>query len=160
MMPHTPTLAVAAITLLLAQGCQQESASPGKPPAMTSSTPSGGAVPHNANAPVSVARIALGKMTDSGKTGIAETDTFGKTDTIHAAVDTTGSGNAKLTVRWTLHSGDQPIKLQESTSLLSASGPTANQFNISTRDGWLPGNYQFEIFIDGKPVAVKKFSIQ
>ena len=116
--------------------------------------------PPPAPAAVSVANISLGKALGPDKKVTAATDIFGKTDTIYAVVETTGSGNATLKAKWTYHKGDKTAPVNESAQTIIASGPAASEFHISKPDGWPPGDYQVEISLNDKPVGTKKFAVK
>lgn len=138
-------------------GCKKEAPPPPPPPAATPA-PKVEAPP--APAAVSVANITLGKAIGADKKVTAATDSFAKGDTIYAAVETTGSGNASLKAKWTFHKGDKTADVSESTETIAATGPAVTSFNISKPSGWPPGDYQVEISLDGKSAGTKKFSVK
>lgn len=151
--PHW-VLVLAALMLGVA-GCKQESPPPAAPPAPSSEVQS----PAPAPAAVSVSNISLGKEIGPDKRVVAATDTFAKSDTIYAVVETTGSGNATLKARWTYHKGDQTAPVSEDSQTISASGPATSEFHVSKPDGWPAGQYSVEISLNDKSVSTKKFTV-
>ena len=148
MAPRIQFLAIAAMILSTAvglSGCKKEAPPPPPPPAPPA---------------VSVANITLGKAIGSDKKITAATDTFGKTDTIYAAVETTGSGNAEIKAKWTFHKGDKVADVSESMETIVATGPAVTSFKISKPSGWPPGDYQVDISLGGQSAGVKKFSVK
>ena len=111
-------------------------------------------------AAVSVAKISLGNTLGPDKKVTTASDTFGKSDTIYAAVETTGSGNAMLTARWTYHSGDKPAQVSASSQTFIASGPAVTDFQISMPDGLPRGDYRVEISLNNKSVGTRKFVVK
>ncbi len=161
MAPRINSLAIAAIFLgavLGLNGCKKE-APPPPPPPPPAAAPKVEAPPPAPPA-VSVANITLGKAIGSDKKVTATTDTFAKTDTIYAAVETTGSGNAEIKAKWTFHKGDKVADVSESMETVVATGPAVTSFKISKPSGWPPGDYQVDISLGGKSAGVKKFSVK
>jgi hypothetical protein len=113
-----------------------------------------------AAAPVTVVALGIGKAVGADKKVVAEMDTFAKTDTIYAAVGTSGSGTAKLTAKWSFvaHSGaEKPVS--EDTQAIAPTADATTEFHISKPDGWPAGDYKVEILLDGKSVATKAFRV-
>ena len=103
--------------------------------------------------------VTLGKAIGPDKKVSAPTEAFGKSDTIYASVDTTGSGTATLKARWTYLKGDKPTAVDEGSQTISATGPSTTEFHISKPDGWPAGEYQVEILINDQPAGTKKFVV-
>ncbi len=109
---------------------------------------------------MSVAALALGKAIGPDKKVTAATDSFAKTDKLYLSVDTTGTGNATLKAKWTYVKDGQSANVNESEQVIAATGPATSEFHISKSDGWPVGDYQVELFIDGKPAGTKKFAVK
>jgi hypothetical protein len=148
---------VLALLMLGIAGCGKESPPP-KPAAVAPPAPQVQAPP--AADVVNVANINLGKALGPDKKVSAPTDTFAKGDTIYAAVDTVGSGNATLKAKWTYHRGDKTAPVSEDSQTISANGPATSEFHVSKPDGWPPGDYQVEILLNDKSVGTKKFAVK
>ena len=148
-------LVLAALVLGLA-GCKKES--PTQPAAVPPPAPQAQTPP--AAGVVSVMNISLGKALGPDKKVAAATDTFAKSDTIYAVVETTGSGNATLKAKWTYHKGDKTAPVSEDSKTISASGPEATEFHVSKPDGWPQGDYQVEISLNDKSVGTNKFVVK
>ena len=149
---------VLAVMVSVATGCQKESPPPPPTPAPTAAPQ----VQTPAPTPdmVSVANINLGKSLGPDKKVSAPTDTFSKSDTIYAVVETTGSGNATLKAKWTYLKGDKIAPVSEGSQTINASGPAATEFHISKPDGWPTGDYQVEISLNDTPAGTKKFVVK
>ncbi|HTE15441.1 MAG TPA: hypothetical protein VK642_10230 [Burkholderiales bacterium] len=139
-------------------GCKKEAPPPPPPPAAAPAPKV--EAPPPAPVVVSVTNITLGKAIGADKKVTAATDTFAKGDTIYAAVETTGSGNADLKAKWTFIKGDKVADVSDSAETIAASGPAVTSFKVSKPSGWPPGDYQVEISLNGKSVGTKKFSVK
>ena len=149
---------VLAVLILGVAGCKKEAPPPAPTPVPTPA-PQVQAPPPAPNV-VSIANINLGKSLGSDKKVSAPTDTFAKSDTIYAVVETTGSGNATLKAKWTFLKGDKSAPVSESSQTINASGPAASEFHISKPDGWPLGDYQVEISLNDTPAGTKKFVVK
>jgi len=156
-MKRMHVVAVLGILVTAIAGCGKE-APPPPPPAPKAEAPAPAPAPA-APAEVSVLSINLGKAIGADKKLTAATETFAKTDTIYAVIETSGSGNATLKAKWTYHKGDQTAAVDESTQTISATGPATTEFHISKPDGWPTGEYQVEVSLNDKPAGTKKFSV-
>ena len=156
MASRTQYLIIAAFVLGLA-GCKKEAPPPPPPPVAPAPAPK---VEAPAPAPVSVTNITLGKAVGADKKVIAAMDTFAKADTIYAAVETVGTGNATIKAKWTFHKGDKAADVSESTETIAATGPAVSAFHVSKPNGWPPGDYQVEIMLGDKSAGTKKFTVK
>lgn len=147
---------VFAVVILSAAGCKKETPPPAPSPAPAPQQQAQAPAPNA----VSVANINLGKSLGPDKKVSAATDTFAKSDTIYAVVETTGSGTATLKAKWTFVKGDKSALVNESSQTLNASGPAASEFHISKPDGWPTGDYQVEISLNDAPAGTKKFMVK
>jgi hypothetical protein len=112
-------------------------------------------------AAVSVSSATLGSAVGPDKKVTAPKETFAKSDTIYAAVDTSGSGTANLKARWTYMAKDgKTVAVKEEAQTIQAAGPATTEFHISKPDGWPPGDYQVEVLHDDKVVQTKRFKVQ
>ena len=109
---------------------------------------------------VTVAKITLGKALMPDMKVQAETATFARNDTIYAVIDTQGTGDATLKVKWTYHGGDKVVVLNERSQNLRLTAVYRSEFHLSNPPGWPQGGYQVEVFLNDKSVGVRKFSVK
>ena len=117
-------------------------------------------VPPPVIAGVTVGTITLGNAIGASKKVTQAADSFGKKDTIYAAVDTTGAGTAKLRAKWTYRKGSQDSLVKEESQTITPTGPASSEFHISKPDGWPTGDYQVEIFVEDKSVGTKAYTVK
>lgn len=112
-------------------------------------------------APLKVVALGIGKSVGADHKVTAEADTFAPSDTVHAAVGTTGgSPAAKLTVRWSWVSrsgAERPVG--DETKTIAPTGDTSTDFQLTKLDGLATGDYKIEILLDGQSVATKAFRV-
>jgi hypothetical protein len=108
---------------------------------------------------LTVGTIQLGKSIGPDKKVTAPSETFGKTDTIYASVDTSGSGSGMLKARWTFQQGGKIVVVNEETHSITPTGPATTEFHIQKPDGWPAGDYQLEVFLDDRSMGVKTFKV-
>lgn len=109
---------------------------------------------------VRVTGVDLGRSIDADKrvNDNAETDDFGRNDTIYASVATDGTASgAALVARWSFEDGQV---VEESTQSIASSGPSITEFHISKPDGWPVGKYKVEILLNGQVVESKDFEVK
>jgi predicted small lipoprotein YifL len=107
---------------------------------------------------VQFAGLTLGNAVSADQTIATPMEQFAPTDTIYAAVATTGAApNAAIVARWTF--GDGQL-VDESSQSIAPAGPATTTFHVSKPDGWPAGKYEVQITIDGTPVANKSFGVQ
>lgn len=147
-----------SVFALVACGKKEEPAPPPPPPAAPAPPPA--AAPAPAPAGVAVSTVALGKGIGADKKVTDATDTFAPKDTIYAAVDTTGTGTAKLDAKWTYTKDGKTVPVKEDTATIAPTGPATSEFHVSKPDGWPAGTYQVEILVDGKSAATKSFTVK
>jgi len=153
----TRLLALAALAMSLT-ACQKQEAPP--PPPAAEAPKVEAPAPAPAPAAISVDSITLGNALDSDKRVQQATDSFAKTDTIYAVVETKGAGQATLKAKWTYHKADQTAVVNESTQTIDATTPATSEFHISKPDGWPAGDYQVEIFLGDASAGSKKFTVK
>ena len=111
-----------------------------------------------AGSAVKVTDVTLGRAIGSDKAVTDPTDNFRRNDTIYASVATEGAAaSTSLRARWTYSDGQV---VDETTRTIAPNGRAMTEFHIAKPDGWPPGNYQVEIFIDGKSAETKKFEVK
>jgi hypothetical protein len=172
-MNRQPLVLVTAMTAALAlAGCgktQDDTASavPASPPPaatamappLAASTAMGSSMPSaNTSSTVTVGAVELGTRVDAATGKItASGDSFAPKDAIYVAVDTSGSGNATLSAKWSYQNGQV---VHEDSKSIPSNAPQTTAFMISKPSGFPAGNYKVDISLDGKQVASKDFSVK
>jgi hypothetical protein len=146
---HTRLLGTSILTLTLAavlsSACTKSSENPG-------STGTTGTVG------VRVSHIDMGRSLTADKTISDKTDSFKPNDTIYASIATEGTAaTATLKARWTYQDGQA---VNESTQTIAPTGDTRTEFHVSKPDGWPPGKYKLEVFLNGSSAATKDFEVE
>ena len=158
----------AMLAAMVLSGCgrHEEAVSPiptTPPPSATALAPlSGSAVPlamalSNPASGLSFSVVELGRATDAEHRIRTAVSHFAPTDTIHAAVETMGSGEATLSVVWIYQDGK--VVQQESRSI-KTTGPRATEFALAKPEGLAAGDYTLQISLNGNPVDSKDFSVK
>jgi hypothetical protein len=75
-------------------------------------------------------------------------------------VETSGSGAADLTARWTFFAEGQVTHVNEETQKVPPGGPAVTEFHIRKPDGWPRGDYQVVILVNNDVAATRKFSVK
>jgi hypothetical protein len=122
--------------------------------------PAEAAAPAPAPAPpaFAVQVIEVGKAIGPDKRVTAPGTTFGRRDTIYAAVATEGAAPSKvISAKWTYQDG-QVVKEQAET--IAPTGPAATEFHISKAKPWPVGKYKVEIVVEGSPAGSKDFEVK
>lgn len=153
-------VAIAAAFALAACGKKEEAPKPVVTPA-PAPAPAPVTPPPAAPAPVAFAGVTLGNAMDPATKAVSNTSktaAFAKTDTIYAAVNTTGTApSAVIVARWTF--GDGQL-VDESSQTIAPTGPATTTFHIAKPDGWPVGKYKIDVTLDGKPVGSQGFEVQ
>lgn len=139
---------VLALTLaaVLSGACTKKSEAPGT--TGTTGTAAG----------VRVSQIDLGRSLNADKTIGDNTSSFKPTDTIYASIATAGSApTTAVKARWTYQDGQV---VNESTQTIAPTADARTEFHISKPDGWPPGKYKLEVFLDGSPAGTKDFEVE
>ncbi len=139
--------------------CKKESA----PAPATSTTPTPGATtnaPANPESTVKVTAVNVGKSIGADKKIAEPSESFAKTDLIYASVEASGSGNVNIRAKWISQGGDKTVDVGDAAETVAVKDAYVSAFHVSKPDGWEPGNYQIEIFLDGKSVGTKKFTVK
>ncbi|MGH7674973.1 MAG: hypothetical protein ACREMV_06850, partial [Gemmatimonadales bacterium] len=109
-------------------------------------------------AALAVSTIQLGKQLGTDKNVVQAITVFGATDTIYAAVATTGMApSATLTARWTYEDGQL---VSESSQVIAPSGPAVTEFHIAKPSAWPTGKYRVAVTLDGVEVGTKEFEVR
>ena len=145
---------VAAAVALAACGKKEPPPPPPAPAPIVVPTPA--PVP----AGVTVSAVSLGKAVGADKKVSAATEVFAKDDTIHASIDTTGTGSATVVAKWSYSKDGKTVAVKEETATITPTGPATTEFHISKPDGWPAGDYQVEIVVNGNSAVTKSFKVQ
>jgi hypothetical protein len=144
----TTSLAVLAVVFLGA--CSKKEAPP-PPPTPVPATPT--------PVPFKVTSVDLGKSIGDDKLIKDAATTFGRHDTIYAAISSEGvSPKTTLKAKWTF--GAKGTLVNEETRDIAPTGPAVTEFHIAKPSGWPVGTYTLEVSVDGSPVATKEFAVQ
>ena len=103
-----------------------------------------------------VTSIQLGRSLNADNTIAAHTTTFKPDETIYLSVATSGAGSGTMSVRWTYagHLVDEPKRPVSSRNI------AVTEFHLKSGDGFPPGEYAAEVFLDGKPVGTERFKVE
>jgi hypothetical protein len=136
----------------------------GEPTATPAGTPPPTAQPDGAAAPsaqaptsVSVSDVELGNAVGADQKVATPSSSFAPSDTIYAAVTTSGAGTAALAAKWTYQDGQT---VHEESKSIAPTGPATTAFQISKPSGWPAGSYKVAISLNGQPVSSKDFTVQ
>ena len=145
---------VAALALTLgACGKKDEPPKPASntPASTTQAAPSTG---------VAVSSITLGNGINPLKRVVNPSDSFGRTDTIYASVDTTGTGSSTLKAKWTYRANGQDVPVHEDSQTLNPTGAATTEFHVSKPDGWPAGDYRVDISTSGGSQGGRNFTVK
>jgi hypothetical protein len=106
--------------------------------------------------PLRLETIQLGRSLNPDSSIAEHATTFGKSDTVYAAVLTTAPGRGTIGVRWTY--GGQVI--DEPQREVAYREAAATSFHLVNSGGFPPGNYSVEAFIDGESVGSRNFRVE
>ena len=106
----------------------------------------------------SVKVIELGRGLNADRTVRDPTDTFQRTDTIYASVETETLGGAKLIARWTFEDGQTVDSTTQ--AIPSSGGSIRSEFHVWKPDGWPIGKYHLQITLDSTVSGVKEFTVK
>jgi hypothetical protein len=105
-----------------------------------------------------VTDVTLGRAIGGDKAVTDATDDFRPTDTIYASIATDGSAaSTSLRALWTYEGGQV---VDDSSRTIVPKNSEHTEFHIAKPDGWPTGDYQLEIFVDGRSVEKKKFEVK
>jgi hypothetical protein len=106
--------------------------------------------------PLKLNTVQLGRGLNLDRTVSGFTTRFKPTDTIYAAVLTDGAGSGKVKVRW-LYAGRL---VSEPDREVTYQGPASTEFHMQNTNGFPPGEYSVELFLDGKAVGSRSFRVE
>lgn len=155
-----PTFAgmFAAVLLVAAFGgtvaCKKKETAPPRPAPETTTY----STPAPAPAGLQFRELRLGKAVNADKSVSTDIGTFAPGDTLYASVATSGSSaSSPIRALWTYQDGQV---VSDDTQTVSGTGSDMTEFHISKPDGFPPGNYKLEIFIDGRSAMNRSFEVR
>jgi hypothetical protein len=166
--------AAAAMTLAALGGCKREApatapapgpvssgsaSAPASQPSPAPASQTAATAAPQASPAVTVTSATLGSALNADKRVTAAADTFKPDDTIYLAVETSGSGAADLTARWTFSADGQVTRVHEETQKVTANGPAVTEFHVRKPDGWPVGDYQVVVLANNDVAVTKRFSV-
>jgi len=99
--------------------------------------------------------IQLGRSLNSDNSIGTHATSFKPDDTIYAAVLTEGIASGTISAKWT-YAGRV---ISEPQKQVRYRGPAATEFHIQNSGGFPAGEYEVELFVDGKSAGVRKFRV-
>jgi hypothetical protein len=138
---------------------KKEDTLPAQPPALA---PQVAAPQASVPAPAGVAlsSITLGKAVGADGAVADASVLFGPGDTVHASVATAGTGSVTLGARWIYDQAGKGVTVAEESRPLAVPGPTTTTFRLSRPEGLPAGDYEVEILLGGRVVAMPSFKVQ
>lgn len=100
--------------------------------------------------------IQLGRSLNSDRTVSHPTTRFKPSDTFYVAVLTGGSGSGTVKARW-LFAGRV---ISEPEKKVRYQGSASTEFHLQKADGFPPGDYTVELFLDGVAVGSRSFRVE
>lgn len=100
--------------------------------------------------------IQVGKSLNSDNSVGVLATTFKPNDTIYAAVLTDGSGRGTISAKFSY--GGRVIS--EPEKRVSYRGSAATEFHIEYSGGFPPGDYDIELFLNGKSVGMRRVRVE
>jgi hypothetical protein len=107
---------------------------------------------------VEVEEIDIGRSLNADKSINDNTASFKPNDTIYVSVKTDGTApSAELRTRWQ-YADDQLV--DESKQTITPNGEARTEFHIAKPDGFPPGKYKVEVFLNGQLAGSKEFEVE
>lgn len=107
---------------------------------------------------VRVTDVTLGRAVGGDRAVTDRTERFAPNDTIYASVTTDGTAErVTLRARWTFEDGQV---VDETSQTISPRGQERTEFHISNPDGWPPGTYRLEVFVNERSAQTKEFEVR
>ena len=105
--------------------------------------------------PLQVATIQLGRSLNPDNSVASHATTFNRKDTVYVSVLTTAGGSGTIGVKWmyqgrVIDEPQRPVSYRESA---------ATEFHLVNSNGFPPGQYSVEVFVDGKSVGTRNFNV-
>lgn len=163
---HNNRLHLAMLAVMLGSaalvGCKKKE-DPAPMPPIASDTAPGMQAPGALPATASVTSVDLGNAVGADLRVATPMTTFGRNDTIYAAIatatgDPAASVPGKVSAKWT-HVDSNQVVHEESRDLALA-GDGVTSFQISKPDGWPTGKYRLEVMLDGNVVQTREFDVR
>ena len=107
--------------------------------------------------PIKVEQLALGKLVGKDK---APFENIQPSDKLYAQLDTQGVGQVMVRVKWSRIADGKLQVINEGGRVVVGNGPDSHVFEIHNAEGWKPGEYQVEVFVDDTPLATRRFGVQ
>lgn len=103
-----------------------------------------------------VTSIQLGRSLNADSTVANHTTSFAPSDTVYLSVLTSGVGSGTISARWT-YSGRV---VGEPKKQVSFRDDAATEFHLQSANGFPPGDYTVEAFLDEKSVGTRTFKVE
>ena len=114
--------------------------------------------PPPAPAGVMLSEVRLGSAIGVDKKVTTAVETFAPKDTVYVSVTTTGTAGATpMRALWTFQDGQV---VNDDNQSIVPTGADTTEFHISKPDGFPAGSYKVEVFLDGKSVATRSFTVK
>lgn len=105
-----------------------------------------------------IVSVLLGSSLAADKLVARDAQAFGRGDTLHASVLSTGAHQGlRLSARWLGPAGQV---IADTTQPLVPTAATATTFTISNPQPWPPGDYQLQVSVNGQAVQTRRFSVR
>jgi hypothetical protein len=105
--------------------------------------------------PLKVDTIQLGRSLNPDNSVASHATTFDRKDTVYVAVLTSAPGSGTIGVKWTY----QGRVIDEPQRQVTYRDAAATEFHLVNSNGFPPGQYSVEVFVDGKSVATRNFNV-
>lgn len=113
---------------------------------------------------VSVISVKLGSHVNSQLLAPVPKTLFKPTDTVYISISTRVAGTTPvpgtLGVLWTYGSGEDLQAVHDESREVAFEGDGQTEFHVSKPDGWPPGQYSAEVFLDGASVQKIGFTVR
>jgi hypothetical protein len=110
--------------------------------------------------PVSVGEISLGKFAGGPDKKVElQSGQIQASDKLFAQVATAGAGQVMIKVRWNKLADGKAVLITEAAKGVDAKGPETHVFEVHNAEGWQPGEYQVEVFVNDHAVATRRFGV-
>jgi len=103
-----------------------------------------------------VTAIQLGKSLNTDGSVANHTTIFSRSDTVYLSVETAGVGSGTMSTRWMYGN----LVLSEPKKKVSYRDVAITEFHLQSADGFPPGEYTVEAFLDGQSIGKRSFRVQ
>lgn len=107
--------------------------------------------------PLRVDAIQLGRSLNPDQTVAGHTTVFKRFDTVYLSLLSSDPGAGTIQARWT-YAGRVVDEPEKEVSYRGAGGAT--EFHLQSADGFPPGDYNVEVFVDGVSVGSRAFKVE